>query len=191
MNTIKMQLAHNQHVDKRLQETQNRLIAALKRCYLAKQEFSTIHVTRLCQEAHVARQTFYRHYGSISEIIEVSCVRMINQFLQQVDRTPDSTRISARLIVTTLLNHRSLLEIMFWGGAAEKAILLITGDILRVYNFQNIRESHTPFIAEMMARSIISFAQVMLKNPPINEKDLVALYTRLVLAPTTMFKDIE
>ncbi|MDA5388792.1 TetR/AcrR family transcriptional regulator [Loigolactobacillus backii] len=188
MNTIKMQLAHNQHVDKRLQETQNRLFAALKRCYLAKQEFSTIHVNRLCQAAHVARQTFYRHYGSISEIIEVSCVRMVNQFLQRVDRTPDSTRISAQLIVAALLNHRSLLEIMFWGGAAEKVIQLITGDILRVYNFQNVREVHTPFIAEMMARSIISFAQVMLKNPPIDEKDLVALYTRMVPAPTTIFK---
>lgn len=119
MNTIKMQLAHDQHIDQRLQATQDKLVATLEQYFVTQQSFNTIRVNNLCRDANVARQTFYRHYGSIGEIIEVSCVRMINQFLQRVDRTPNSVRISAQLVVDALIDHRMLLQMMFWSNEEE------------------------------------------------------------------------
>lgn len=189
MNTIKMQLAHDKHADKRLQATQNSLFTALENYFSANQGFATIRVGNLCKDAKIARQTFYRHYGSIGEIIEVSCVRMINQFLQQIDRTPNSTRISAQLIVNTLLEHQILLEMMFWSNEEEMIIQLMTGDILRVYSFEDIRETHKPFIAELMARSVISFARVFIKYPGTNKPDLIKIYKRMVPAPATLIKE--
>ncbi|AMV59760.1 hypothetical protein ADU72_0178 [Pediococcus damnosus] len=191
MNTIKMQLAHDNHIDQRLQATQDSLFAVLKKDYLANQQFSTIRVGTLCQDAKVARQTYYRHYGSIGEIIEVSCVRMINQFLQKIDRTPNSTRISAQLIVEALSNHQTLLKMMFWSSEQEMVVQLITGDILRVYSFEDIHESHKPFIAELMARSVLSFAQVLIKYPQTNKADLIRIYKRMVPAPATLTKEDE
>ncbi|BAP86317.1 transcriptional regulator [Paucilactobacillus hokkaidonensis JCM 18461] len=188
MNTIKMQLAHDQHIDQRLQATQDKLVATLEQYFVTQQSFNTIRVNNLCRDANVARQTFYRHYGSIGEIIEVSCVRMINQFLQRVDRTPNSVRISAQLVVDALIDHRMLLQMMFWSNEEEMIIKLIEGDLLRVSGFQDISQIHKPFIAEMMARSIVSFARVMLKNQGIDKTDLIHIYTRMVPAPSIIFQ---
>lgn len=190
MNTVKMQLAHDQHIDQRLQATQDKLVATLEQYFVTQQNFNTIRVSNLCRDANVARQTFYRHYGSIGEIIEVSCVRMINQFLQRIDRTPNSGRISVQLVVDALVDHRMLLQMMFWSDEEEMIIKLITGDLLRVSGFQDISQIHKPFIAEMMARSIVSFARVMLKNQNVDKAGLIHIYTRMVPAPTVIFSDM-
>lgn len=67
-------------------------------------------------------------------------------------------------------------------------IKLIEGDLLRVSGFQDISQIHKPFIAEMMARSIVSFARVMLKNQGIDKTDLIHIYTRMVPAPSIIFQ---
>ncbi|MFD1318394.1 TetR/AcrR family transcriptional regulator [Loigolactobacillus zhaoyuanensis] len=189
MNPGKIQLAYNQHADQRLQRTQNQLIATLMRYYDAQVEFAKISVSQLCRDAQLTRQTFYRHYGNIGEVVEVSCVRMLNQFLQRVDHTYDSSRVAAQLVVDVLDQQRSLLAVMFWSKVDEAVIQYITGDILRVYGFQDDQTRHKPFIAEMTARSIINFARLMLKQPQIVKADLVQLYTQMVPLPAVIFKD--
>ena len=180
MKIVKMPLAHDQHIDKRLRATQNKLFVTLKTYFSTNQPFSTIRVVTLCKDAKITRQTFYRHYGSIGEIITVSCVRMINQFLQKIDQASNSSHISAQLIVDALLNHQTLLEMMFWSNEEDAVIQLMTGDILRAYSFEDIHKTHKPFIAELMARSIISFAQVLIKYPNTNKTDLIRIYKRMV-----------
>lgn len=75
MSKVHIPVAYYQAPDKRLQATQDKLFAALKKSFEAGEAFANISVSALCQRAKIARQTYYQHYDSIGEIIEVTAAR--------------------------------------------------------------------------------------------------------------------
>ncbi|GAX03445.1 TetR family transcriptional regulator [Secundilactobacillus pentosiphilus] len=83
MKKVHIPVAYYQTPDKRLQTTQDKLFATLKQYFEAGDKFTKVSVSALCRTAKVARQTYYQHYDSISEIIEVAVAQVLNQSLQK------------------------------------------------------------------------------------------------------------
>ena len=129
MSKVHIPVAHYQPPDKRLQATQNRLFAALKQHFEAGEAFRTISVSALCHTAKLARQTYYQHYDSIGEIIEVTVARVINQSLQKADQVLDHSTEGAGIIVDLLLANRELIDMV---NAEGLIIAYLSREIRRV-----------------------------------------------------------
>ncbi|EII4617363.1 hypothetical protein LHM76_002713 [Listeria monocytogenes] len=185
----KIQIARYQRPDKRLQTTQDKLFAALKERFDSGQKFSDVQVSSLCKDANVARQTFYRHYITVGEIIEVNFARMMNQFFQHVDKTINSTKVAAKLTVTILNDNKTLVAMVFWAKVESQVIQFMVRDMARINSFQTERVPFDALRAERLARSIISFAEVMLKYPQVSQQELIQIYKDTIPSPKIIFKE--
>ncbi|KRM71685.1 TetR/AcrR family transcriptional regulator [Lacticaseibacillus brantae] len=186
-----IQLAQDQQPDKRLQVTQDKLFAALEQIFATGTTFQTVTVSQLCQRAGLARQTYYRHYDQVVEILEVQFSRLVNQFLTNVDQTPLSQIDAAPLVVKQLQANQTLLQMIQWADAEESTIMVLVNDMTRVAFINEYRSELRAFVNEVIARSVFSFSRVMLKNPAIDTADLVRLYALMIPDPRQIFNRLD
>lgn len=181
------QLISDRHVDQRLQHTQDQLYAALLANFEAGTPFDAVSVTQLCRQAHVARQTFYRHYGSVGEIVEVMSVRRLYQFLEQLTKLTDIKTEGQRRAVAALVANKQTLQLIFWSRTTETVVQYLTGEILRVLSEQENEAPHQPMLAEMYARNLLNFGQLMLKFPQLSFGELQPLFQKTVPSLASIF----
>jgi len=187
MSQIKLQAASYHTPDKRLQETQHRLFAALRKAFEVKQNFNTITVSALCKSAQIARQTFYRHYANLGEIIQLNMAWIINSFLQQTDQKNDSTRFAPHLMVNLMEENRTSLAMIFWAHEEQNVTQYLVNDMRRINAIYTTNNSEDAFTIELYARMVMSFAQLMIEQPGLDQAPLIELYQKLMPTPETIF----
>ncbi|WP_461215481.1 hypothetical protein [Lacticaseibacillus sp. GG6-2] len=183
MAVPKIPIAQYQTPDKRLQMTQDKLFAALQAAFEAGDAFDTIRVSTLCQHAHVARQTYYRHYRGLTDIIEIKIARLINQLLQHSDRLLDSHDHAAAMTVDIMLADRPAIAMIFWGQADEQIVQYLVRDMHRVLNIRATSTPEAMLASELFARMIISFAHLVATHPQAQRNELITIYRQLVPDP--------
>lgn len=57
---------------------------------LQEKAFNEITITRLCQQAQIARRTFYRNFESIQDVLEYLSADLMTQFIQELHKHKDS-----------------------------------------------------------------------------------------------------
>ncbi|MFC6254279.1 TetR/AcrR family transcriptional regulator [Secundilactobacillus hailunensis] len=189
MSQVKLQAAYYHQPDKRLRETQAKLFAALRSVFKEKQDFDNIRVSTLCQLAGIARQTFYRHYTAIGEVIELNIAWVANDFLKQTDQIHDSTRYAPRLMVDLIDQNRTSFAMIFWSHTEQPVTEYLIRDMRRV---NVIRSTNTPeaiFAIELYARMLINFAQLMIIHSELSRDEFINLYQALIPAPETIFHE--
>jgi len=187
MSQVKLQAAYYHKPDKRLRETQAKLMTALREFFKTGQTFDTIQVTALCQSAHIARQTFYRHYTTIGEVIELDIAWVANSFLEQTDKIHDSTRSAPRLMVDLIDQNRVSFAMIFWSHTEQPVIEYLIRDMRRVNAMRSTNNPPAVFAIELYARMLINFVQLMLNHSELSRDDLLKLYQQLIPAPETIF----
>jgi len=181
MSEIRLPIAYYQAPDKRLQATQDKLFKGLQHLFENDIMFEDISVSKLCQTAGIARQTFYRHYDSMALIIEINLSRVVNQFLQQVDAQGNHLPDSAPLTIKILRQNQTLIRMLEWAQLTETAIDYLVNDMARVDYIRDLTNWNQPFVDEMFARAVVSFAQVMTKHSDLTDDTLIQLYQLTVL----------
>ncbi|WP_390405535.1 hypothetical protein [Lacticaseibacillus jixiensis] len=187
MSKIHIPVAYYKAPDKRLQATQDKLFAALKQHFEAGEPFAAISVSTLCQTAKVARQTYYRHYDSRGEIIEVAIARLINRFLQQADQTFRQSEQAAPLTVDLLLAHRQLIKMMRWAHVQAQAVAYLSQDMRRVSSIEGTDVATQDFMIDLLARMHISFAEVLSDHLELSRAELIAIYRQMMPVPAEIF----
>lgn len=188
MSQVKLQAASYHKPDKRLQETQHKLFVALRMAFQAKQNFNAITVSALCKSAQIARQTFYRHYANLGEVIQLNMAWIVNSFLQQTDQKNDSTRFAPHLMVNLMENNRTSLAMVFWAHEEQNVTQYLVNDMRRVNAIYTTNTPEDAFTIELYARMVIDFAQLMIERTSLNQATLTELYQKIMPTPETIFR---
>jgi AcrR family transcriptional regulator len=189
MSQVKLQAAYYHKPDKRLRTTQTKLFAALRQAFEHQQNFDDIRVSALCQSAGIARQTFYRHYTTIGEIIELNIAWVANDFLKQTDQIHDSTRYAPRLMVDLIDQNRASFAMIFWSHTEQPVTEYLIRDMRRVNIIRSTNTPETIFAIELYARMLINFAQSMITHSELSRDEFIKLYQALIPAPETIFHE--
>lgn len=185
MSNPKVPLAYYHQPDKRLRATQEKLFTALRQLYTAQTPYADVTITRLCRQAGIPRQTFYRHYQNVGQVIEYDMAVMVNDFLQQIDHTVGGTAQSAEIAVKLMLANRTTLEMMFWGDVTEQVIQYIKRDMHRVHGYIKTNHRDDTLRLEMDARILIAFAKTLTLHPEFIRADFVSLFKQTIPSPPT------
>ncbi|MTV83212.1 TetR/AcrR family transcriptional regulator [Secundilactobacillus folii] len=189
MSRVKLQAAYYHQPDKRLRQTQDKLMAAMRQSFRDGQQFDTVRVTEICKSAHLARQTFYRHYSTLGEIIELDMAWIINDFLKQTDQKVDSTHYAPRLMVKLMEQHQTSFAMVFWAHEETAVIDYLVRDMRRVNAIRSTNSPVTVAAIRLYAHMLIDFARLMLDNPQLDREDFIGIYQRLMPAPESIFHD--
>lgn len=165
MNLLEML---HEPVDPRLLKTQDEMSAAIRKLWKSGAVFDTITVAKLCQTAGVSRQTFYRRYGSVAEVVSVDTVRMLGSMLQEVESDHTSVFAMEPKIAVMVHGHADLFAEVKWSHSEEAVVNTMTGGILRLFYLQGVTVEHKAIIAEMMARNTLSLGQTLAKYPGLS-----------------------
>ncbi len=99
-------------------QTEALLCAGLNRL-MAQQPFSQITVTRLCQAAGVGRKSFYRHFETTRDILQLQVDVLYQEFELRMSTTAPEEMIRSHLEFLqghvdflTLLQHQGMLEML-------------------------------------------------------------------------------
>lgn len=187
MSHAHIPIAYQDTPDKRLQATQTKLFAGLRAYFEDGADFGSVRVSALCTRAGVGRQTYYRHYESLGEIVKIEVVRMISQFLQKADEIIHTSATSIALTVDLFNANRKLLAMMRWSHTEEAAVQYLIYDMKRVNHITDDDALSAPFTLELLARMQISFAINMLDHPQLTRAELIAAYTKLMPVPAKIF----
>lgn len=190
MKKVHIPVAYYQAPDKRLQATQDKLFATLKQYFEAGDKFTKVSVSALCRTAKVARQTYYQHYDSISEIIEVAVAQVLNQSLQKADQAADPDEAGAQLIVDLLLAHRPLMEMVRWARAEEEISAYLSRDISRVSAIEGSNAPLKGVMIDLLARMYIGFADVLSTHPELSRSQWIDIYQKMLPVPAKIFADL-
>lgn len=189
MSKVHIPVAYYQPPDKRLQETQDKLFAALKHHFEAGEAFATISVSALCQTAKLARQTYYQHYDSIGEIIEVTVARVINQYLQKADQVMDPSTEGAAMTVDLLLANQELIAMVRWANAEDLIIAYLSREIRRVSAIEGSDVPMKGVMIDLLARMYLSFADVLRQHPELSRDELITIFQKMLPVPAKVFRD--
>jgi len=106
-------------MDRRVQSTNNRLVAAL-RALMQTKPWGRITIAMLCKEAEVSRSTFYTHFSDKQELLDLA-LRHLASELSPVDskRSIDTTASFAflPLFLDHVRSHRSIYLENYASGA--------------------------------------------------------------------------
>lgn len=188
MSIAKVKIAYYSQPDKRRLATQYKLFAALQQTYLSGAPISSVHVTALCQAAHLTRQTFYRHYHEIGDVVVDNTILLANQFLKRVDNHLNADHLAAAFMVDLFQANQTAIAMIFWAHEEEQVVALISQDMQRVNNYNGTTSKATAFKLELFARAIISFAKTMTRHPQMTRDNLIEIYRQTVPAPQAIFQ---
>lgn len=190
MSKVHIPVAYYQPPDKRLQATQDKLFAALKQHFEAGEAFRTISVSALCHTAKLARQTYYQHYDSIGEIIEVTVSRVINQSLQKADQVLDPSTEGAGMTVDLLLANRELIDMVRWANAEDLIIAYLSREIRRVSAIEGRDMPLKGVMIDLLARMYLGFADVLSQHPELSRDQLMMIFQKMMPVPAQVFRDL-
>ncbi|MFD1442063.1 hypothetical protein [Lacticaseibacillus hegangensis] len=190
MSKVHIPVAYYQAPDKRLQATQDKLFAALKQHFEAGEAFASISVSALCQTAKIARQTYYQHYDSIGEIIEVTVARVINSALQKADQALDPSDEGAPLTVDLLLAHRDLIAMVRWAHAGDLIVAYLSREIRRVSSIEGTNIPMKGVMIDLLARMYLAFADVVNEHPELSRSQLITIFQKMLPVPAKIFRGL-
>lgn len=147
---VKTQLGFNMKQDKRSKRTRAWLLETLLELIAAK-DYSEISITELTEEAGIARQTFYRNYGSKEEILLLKMDEILDEYLETVQedlgaRSDPYWDFEVRQMINIWQKNEALFKALQKAGLAQQALerfsKLFLAFHMKAQNLQELDEKH-------------------------------------------------
>lgn len=183
--------------DKRSKESSAMIYEALERLIQLK-DYSAIKVTELCLEAQVGRVTFYRHFDTIDDVLQMKCDEQFNELLEyfklQSELYQEQNRMF-KLFLRFWYNNASIIEVIL---KADKTPI-ITHSFMKMYETLKVLSKrpesdyeHENYFIATRAAIMVSILTVWINNnqdmSPDQLSDVVASQFNLSFNPTMFFE---
>ncbi|AMV61969.1 hypothetical protein ADU72_0202 [Pediococcus damnosus] len=169
-------------IDKRKQQTEAKLIQALKQKWQDGTQFNQIDIKDLCESANVSRATFYRHHEGIEDVVFVQFLIAISEFEQKIDVLNRVNFENGSItIVDMIYANLDLFKMVKWSHMQIKVQALFSGTALKILISRDYSKEAKHFISDYLGTAILNFAQrVADAKEPITKAEALRLY-RLLL----------
>jgi len=143
-------MVHKLKQDKRAVRTRTWLLETLLEL-IEEKEYADINITELTQKAGIARQTFYRNYGSKDDIILSKMDEILDQYLYTAQKHLESKRDSnwdfeVKAMIYVWKQNGALFKAVHKAGLAhqalEKLAALFSRFHMKAQNLKELDERH-------------------------------------------------
>ncbi|MBR6801341.1 MAG: TetR/AcrR family transcriptional regulator C-terminal domain-containing protein [Eubacteriaceae bacterium] len=154
--------------DQRIVLTKRLLADALTEL-LKHKDLDKINVTELCRKAGINRATFYRHYETVSDIMDEMQDRLVREIrlMSNEPKNSGEVRDAIKKIASHLYEQRELVRLILKNNADEKMAMLfneIYKKIMEDKDLLNINFSASPKDIKFIATFIAGGTYAMLKE---------------------------
>lgn len=162
-------------------EMNDRLFEALLQLKSEAIDYSEITVSQLTQTAGISRQTFYRHYKSIDDVI----YQRLHEFKLATLKDFSKIQMTPDIMITTLLaywqQHQDFFALIRWANQLPMMIENISFLNQKIMTMNNVVHIDDTYIVNSYAGSIVMFLQTFTQDgrPAKQLPTLVALFKEL------------
>lgn len=130
--------------DKRVISTKERLYSELQKCN-TKEEFNSLTVSKLCENAQISRASFYRSFDNITDLLDYKIFSLLSEFKTQYAKTHPifvQDEFFHGLINIYLTNNHPIRLAAAIGkiDIIHKNVVLLCDDLYKHYNFTFSRD---------------------------------------------------
>jgi len=104
--------------DQRAYRSASRFVATLENC-LQRSKLNAISVSALCREAGMTRNTFYRLFDNLTDVLRYHCDSALSSFLSTRPRRTSTPKQDFLISLKALMQHPLLLDAMLANDRAD------------------------------------------------------------------------
>ena len=147
-------------------ESRSRIVSALF-CLMHEYQYKEITVTQICQQAQIARQTFYRNFDLKDDIIEFYLNDLVKRYFADYYQEGDAL-IQLNSFFTYMLEHKEFLLLASINDFSFMINQTIASKITKFINLQQLTTIRDPelesYVTGFIASTISSLLSLWVEN---------------------------
>ncbi len=143
-------MVHRMNRDKRSKRTRAWLLETLLEL-LEKKEYSEISITELTEKADIARQTFYRNYSSMDDILLSEIDEILDEYIEKVQKNLEAKKdltwdYEVKQLIYLWQRNEALFKALLKAGLGLQALEKLSGFFslfhMKAQHLQELDEYH-------------------------------------------------